>query len=338
MANSLNIIARMRLVLLRVLKACRARASAASKVIYEPVNCSALQYYPGYEPSDYQLVAKYATQKAEINADHYIDGFGVKTNFSCVAFASAVELKREKLQFPLPDDGLHAEGVEYAAILDAFCTRPLAHRFVAAEIGSGWGPWIGLAGVLSKREDLEDVTLIGAEASPERFRQMTGHLHGNGLLSSRNFKLRCIEKAVWVHDGEINFPVSPVEDMGAAATENIEECDYRGNATTFRQIQCAQISSICHGVGLIDFMHIDVQGAELRVISNEITWLTKNVRSLLVATHSRVIEGGLIEVFAEAGWILKREKPCRFHVGEFAGAYEGKTYADGSQHWISPSI
>ena len=102
MANSLNIIARMRLVLLRVLKACRARASAASKVIYEPVNCSALQYYPGYEPSDYQLVAKYATQKAEINADHYIDGFGVKTNFSCIAFASAAELKRENCSFRCP--------------------------------------------------------------------------------------------------------------------------------------------------------------------------------------------------------------------------------------------
>ena len=336
MIRSSKIVTLVKHLVVRLFDVFKGRDLIAARLGHEPANCTALQYYPGYEPSDYQLVSKYATQRAFICEDHYVDAFGVKTNVACVPFTIS-DAKLERLQFPLPDDGLHAEGIEYAAILNAFSRRRVKPRFVVVEIGSGWGPWIGLAGVLAKNEGLKDVTLIGAEASPERFRQMVKHLTVNGLISSSGFDVRCIDKAVWVFDGEINFPVSSVDGMGEAATENTAERDYRGHAKRFIKVPCALISSMCDGVGLIDFVHIDIQGAESKIIVNEIQWLTENVRSIMIATHSRVIEGALIKVLSEAGWILKREKPCRFNLESPAKAYEGKTYADGSQYWINPS-
>ena len=86
----------------------------------------------------------------------------------------------------------------------------------------------------------------------------------------------------------------------------------------------------------MDFLHIDVQGSEQELIMSEIEWLSAHVHSMMVATHSRVIEGALMDFLGNAGWVLKREKPCRFLMdGLPQVSWEGLTQADGSQHWVN---
>lgn len=308
------------------------------KLVNIPVNCAPLQYYSGYLPEDKDLLLRYASVTAEIGEESYIDGFGVKTEFASVPFLAPSGLMLERLQLPLPDDGFHAEGIEYVALLDSFCHRKRSERFTAVEVGSGWGPWIGLAGVLACRHDVSHLHLIGAEASPERYALMCKHLRLNELVSDGEKIVTTYNGAVWTHDGEVQFPDSDVVDMGPAVTPSEASKDYRGRAVKLRTIPCKQLSTLCKEASAIDFLHIDVQGSEYQLISAELDWVTKNVRSMMIATHSRIIEGAMMRLLGDAGWTLRREKPCRFTLDEIPASWEGRTVADGSQYWVNGGI
>lgn len=322
-----------------MLKKLFRKIAPAPRLVHIPVGCPPLQHYPGYLPEDTDLVSRYACGQAVVKEDHYIDGFGVRTDFKCVPFVNPACLDIERLQLPLPDDGFHAEGVEYAALLDAFDNRKAKCRFTAVEVGSGWGPWIGLAGVLANTHGADALCLIGAEASAERYALMCRHLERNGLTSESGRMIKTFHGAIWTHDGEVQFPDSNVEDMGPAVNAHGATTDYRGHRVTTVSTPCVRLSTLCEGAGLIDFLHIDVQGSELDLLHNDAEWLGHNVRAMMVATHSRVIEGGIMDLLGEQGWVLKREKPCRFQMDDNPREnWEGLTQADGSQHWINPKL
>ncbi len=322
-----------------MLKKLFRKIAPAPRLVHIPVGCPPLQHYPGYLPEDTDLVSRYACGQAVVKEDHYIDGFGVRTDFKCVPFVNPACLDIERLQLPLPDDGFHAEGVEYAALLDAFDNRKAKCRFTAVEVGSGWGPWIGLAGVLANTHGADALCLIGAEASAERYALMCRHLERNGLTSESGRMIKTFHGAIWTHDGEVQFPDSNVEDMGPAVNAHGATTDYRGHRVTTVSTPCVRLSTLCEGAGLIDFLHIDVQGSELDLLHNDAEWLGHNVRAMMVATHSRVIEGGIMDLLGEEGWVLKREKPCRFQMDDNPREnWEGLTQADGSQHWINPKL
>lgn len=322
-----------------MLKKLLGRVFPKPRLVHVPVDCPPLQHYPGYLPEDGDLLARFADTAAGVFESHYVDGFGVITELACVPFLAANSLNIARLQLPLPDDGFHAEGVEYASLLEAFESRKVKSSFTAVEVGSGWGPWIGLAGVLAKKHGVENLRLIGAEASAERYELMCRHLARNGLVTSEGLVVTTFEGAVWTHDGEVQFPDSDVADMGPAAAAEHSKVDYRGNRVNFRGVPCKRLATLCEGAGEIDFLHIDIQGSECEVIFGDIAWLSCNVRQMMVATHSRVIEGQLMKALGSAGWALRREKPCRFLVdGGAHDAWEGLTQADGSQHWINTMI
>ena len=296
---------------------------------------SPLQIYRGYELEDIEVVRRNATDAARLLDDHYVDGFGVKTLFDCVPFVDPATLNTSRLQCPIPDDGFHAEGIEYVALLDAVERFAGGGTFCAVEAGAGWGPWLAMAGVVCKAKKVEKIRLIGLEASAERFALMTRHLTFNHLDPQHGVAVDLFEGAVWSHDGVIHFPDSDLTDMGAAATAADTSEDYRGHAVSTREVPCTRLSTLVGEDGHVDFLHIDVQGAEGEVIASHIEWMSRSVKSLMVATHSRPLEGELMTLLNAHGWVLIREKPCRFESGEIVGDWCGATTVDGSQYWIN---
>lgn len=55
---------------------------------------------------------------------------------------------------------------------------------------------------------------------------------------------------------------------------------------------------------------------------------------LLVATHSRALEGGIIDLLHDNGWKLLYEKPCKFTPGSNT-ELTALTYLDGTQVWVN---
>jgi FkbM family methyltransferase len=296
---------------------------------------SSLQRYTGYQPADVDMLHKHAFVPARLGGDHCIDGFGVKTLYDCVPFASPDSLNLARLQHPIPDDGFHAEGIEYVALLDAIERFADDGTFVAVEAGAGWGPWLAMAGVVCRSRGVKDIQLIGIEASPERFNLMRRHLGFNQLDQQHGVTVELFEGAVWSHDGVIHFPDGPVEDMGAAASNDGSDIDYRGQQRAMREVPCTRLQSLVGEGREVDFLHIDVQGAEGGVIESHLNWLNQRAHSMMIATHSRPLEGELLLLLNANGWILHREKPCHFEAGRAIDDWCGATTVDGSQYWIN---
>ena len=310
-------------------------SDSANPVVVEPEATSPLQIYAGYQDEDIERIARAASAAASLEPDHYVDGFGVKTRYACVPFASPDALNLARLQHPIPDDGFHAEGIEYVALLDSIERFAADGSFVAVEAGAGWGPWLAMAGVVCRSCGVHDVSLVGVEASKERFALMQEHLNFNALTDEAGVKVDLFRGAVWSHDGVIHFPESAVEDMGAAASSSAESTDYRGQPVSTTEVPCCRLDTLIGPDQAVDFLHVDVQGAEGELIASHLGWLNTAVKSMMIATHSRPLEGELMARLGEADWILLREKPCRFGVGAVIPDWTGATTVDGSQYWIN---
>jgi hypothetical protein len=61
------------------------------------------------------------------------------------------------------------------------------------------------------------------------------------------------------------------------------------------------------------------------------------VRHLFVGTHSRTIEGDLIELLWSRRWRLLREQPCVFDLNRDGPVLNALTIRDGGQFWANPS-
>ena len=164
---------------------------------------------------------------------------------------------------------------------------------------------------------------------------MRRHLDFNQLDQQHGVAVDLFEGAVWSHDGVIHFPESAVEDMGAAASTDRTDTDYRGQAVATREVPCTRLPTLVGEGQKVDFLHIDVQGAEGEVICSHLNWLNQNTRSMMIATHSRPLEGELMVLLSDNGWLLQREKPCRFAAGGTIADWCGATVVDGSQYWIN---
>lgn len=297
---------------------------------------SPLQIYSGYNDEDILLLESFVVQKASLEKDFYVDGFSNKTLFKSVPFCENFNL--ERLTLPVPDDGFHAEALEYIAVCDS--VHRANSNYCIAEIGAGWGPWISLGGVLARSSGIKNINIVGVEAHPGRFDLMKKQLSANQLypVDAQNItdfngvKCKLIQGAASTEHKTLWFPNVDVKDMGAAASDVNISYDYRGlNADNFPVVGFTLKEII--GDLTIDLLHINIQGAEFDVVNSGIDYISAHVKSMMIATHSRVIEGKLIDLLYGNRYHLHREKPCRVEWQESPASLEAMTQVDGCQYW-----
>jgi hypothetical protein len=82
----------------------------------------------------------------------------------------------------------------------------------------------------------------------------------------------------------------------------------------------------------IDLLHVDIQGGEETLFVNNEKLLNKKVKSIVIGTHSRIIEGKLFEFFYKLGWNLVAERAL------IGGIKNGRqeNVVDGVQYWKNP--
>jgi FkbM family methyltransferase len=311
------------------------------------MNTCTSEIYRGYNSEDIDFIKSYCLDSPKIFKDFYTDGFGVKTSFECIPFMDPYNLDIDRLKLPVPDDGFHAETIEYFALLDSLERSKNAGEYISVELGAGWGPWITTGGVIARKNKIPKIILIGVEGHGGRYKLLKKHLSNNnfspiklkGEIDILEYDQRSyiFNGVVWVNDGEVYFPQDNIVDMGTSASSDNENIDYRGHKIEIHPTPCLTLPTICQGLKIVNFLHIDIQGAEFKILNKNVEWLNNTVRTLMVATHSRVIEGYLIELLLKNNWALSREKPCRVDWQSTQGDLEGWTTKDGSQYWINQS-
>jgi hypothetical protein len=119
-----------------------------------------------------------------------------------------------------------------------------------------------------------------------------------------------------------------------------EEVDYVTGRTfeRTREVQVVSFAGELRAAPSWDLVHIDIQGGELEICQSAIEELTARARHVVIGTHSRKIDGDLLELFFTAGWVLKNEKPAKFVFDPRATSLEGMTVLDGIQCWENPRV
>lgn len=170
--------------------------------------------------------------------------------------------------------------------------------FRMAELGAGWAPWLVRGALAAQQRDaITGVELLGVEADPQHYEWMLDHVRDNGLDPEELF---LIFGAASAEAGMLRFPVidNPDVDYGASlrkAQGDVPHIEVPG--ITMDQI-------IGHFTGPVDFMHVDIQGAEYDLLPAGMKQLQRNVKSIMIGTHmANEKHDGLARLFRESGWV-----------------------------------
>jgi FkbM family methyltransferase len=142
---------------------------------------------------------------------------------------------------------------------------------------------------------------------PQHFEYMHDHLRQNDIDPAEQ---RLIHAAVSDCDGEALY--QPEEDMRLDYGQRMIERREGGLLKEAGQpylVPCIALSGLLRDFESVDLVHIDIQGEELRAISEGLEELSGRVRRLIVATHSRRIHRELRTLMTSSGWT------CRYDFG-----------------------
>jgi FkbM family methyltransferase len=223
---------------------------------------------------------------------------------------------------------LDEESLEWIDVLEAVLAAE--QRFTMLELGAGFGRWLVNAAMAARqrRPDLE-LALIGVEAEPTRFQWMKQHFEDNGMDPGKH---RLIEAAVDAEERTVDFYVGmPDQWWGQSMTHlqpPIPGC-------SVRTVKTVTLERLLNDLDLVDLIDLDIEGAELAVLSGAIGLVNEKVKRLHIGTHSRTIEQGLRALFWDNGWYKRTD----YETGRTESTPWGEvSFENGVQTWINPRL
>lgn len=290
-------------------------------------------FFGGWEAVDVQQFARFAAPNIEPHDGIITDFLGIRTTPDLHPWASHL-IGTVSTDLPIPDDGLKAEAIEYHALFTAL-ENAKADIFTICELGASYAPWACTASALALRMGMRP-RVVAVEASSYMCALIEPHFTNNGV-TNENADLTFIQGAVSTERGKMYFPVvANAGENGGQATQTEHTVDYVGRTASYEEVEAYPLQDILPDD--IDFLHVDIQGAELGVLTANAKILNSRVRSIFIGTHSRRIEGELIEFFHQQGWTLHRERPCRIKYHADRPNVIGWTTRDGGQFWVNNMI
>ena len=280
---------------------------------------SAALKQPSVDPA---VLAAFPTYTGPGTAGFFTDFLGTRTRCSYLppAYAGAsgiVEGPPGTERF-----GLH-EPPEWEGTLRSVLEA--GPRFVAVELGAGWGPWLVASARAAQLRGITDIHLAGLEGASGHYGFLLQHFQDNGIDPAAHNLLHAV---VGVEDGMARFPRLdvPSADWGAHASYDGDEQAKEG----FDEVSSVSIATLLAKLPPVDLLHCDVQGAEGDVLTSAADENTRGVLRILLRKKKRAIEDRLMACFGANGWVLEHESPCRFIQGPTGTV---QLVADGTQVW-----
>jgi hypothetical protein len=232
---------------------------------------------------------------------------------------------------PIPANW-HSDIAEWGAALRAVDLA--GARFTAIELGCGWGCWINNTGVAARRSGRE-VHLIGVEGDAGHLGFAREACAANGFAPEQVTLLHGIAAPA---AGVALFPRQAqagvqwgLEPVFGATEAQITEAVASGG---YEALPMLALGDIAAAHARIDLLHIDIQGGEAAFIAGCLPVMHEKVAYLLVGTHSRQLDGQVMELMLAAGWRLEIERPAMFTL------LDGRPliWVDGVQGWRNPAL
>ncbi|MDK9718738.1 MAG: hypothetical protein OEL57_12660 [Trichlorobacter sp.] len=274
-------------------------------------------------------IHKYCEQNILPTPGYITNAFGVKINPNF--FPHILSGKEGIEEVPIPANW-HADIAEFGSVFRAVDLAK--EHFTIIELGCGWGCWLNNAGIVAKRKGLS-VSLVGIEGDLGHIVFAKEALCTNGFEETE-FKL--YHGVASAHAGTALFPIQSqsgvswgLEPLFNATDEETDNLVKSGSYSCLPQITLQ--SALPQRINKIDLLHIDIQGGEIELIPESIDFLNEHVATMFIGTHSRQIEGELIDLLINAGWRLEVERPAVLSIGKTVS-----TLVDGVQFWRNPNL
>lgn len=290
-------------------------------------------FFGGWLEEDIEFFSRFKVSNLQAKEDAIVDFLGMETAADLHPWATHL-VGTVTSSLPIPDDSLKAEAIEYYALFTAIeaCSRS---SFTVCELGASYAPWACTASVLATRRGLRP-RAVAVEASSFMHSLIEPHFTRNGI-TQKNADLSFIQGAIGTEQGVMYFPkVTNAGENGGQATSDQSGLDYVGREVEYEEVRAYTLDDILPLE--VDLLHVDIQGAELPVLTAAADILNDRVRSIFIGTHSRRIEGELLEFFHNEGWTLHRERPCRIQYHRDRPDVIGWTTRDGGQFWTNPRL
>jgi FkbM family methyltransferase len=279
---------------------------------------------------------------------YWANWLGVRTSAKVWAFSPQdLEVfsrgRHETTGYPYHDEHV----LDFSPLLEAVLGAQ--GRFVMIALGAGWGRWL-TAGAAAARQRGLGYHLVGVEAEPDHFRWLKEHLEENGV---RPAECRLFNAAASAHTGACWFYVGkPDSWYGQKIVPDSavprkwwwwvpvgKEVEHQGERLRrIRSVNARDVLSAAGGV--VDYLHMDIQGTELDFLAAGAELIQQRVRRVNIGTHSAEIEAGLRRLFGQLGWINRHDVPMNGLLPVFVGDQQVSTvqFGDGVQVWVNPRL
>jgi FkbM family methyltransferase len=239
--------------------------------------------------------------------------------------------------FPYKDSEDYFEWIDLLTAIDRSDAQ-----FTMIEIGAGYGRWIANAAAALKRHKTKRVRqrLIGIESDQARFDMMVQNCENNEIPQS---DLQLI-RAACTPDG--NDPLMHVSETYGGGVwhdpkfaahfegkqaDRLQFTDGLGRKFLVQKVPAIRLDSLL--TETIDFIDMDIQGAEMDVIFSCIDALDKFVKMVHIGSHSLAIDSRLSHIFHLYGWRPRRIFSCGSVNQTPYGRFQ---FIDGIQSWENP--
>lgn len=234
---------------------------------------------------------------------------------------------------PSVDDNIFDWLVLLEAVIEA------RGEFTMVALGAGWGRWLVAAALAVKQYSQIPCRLIGVEAEPTHFQWMLQHFRDNGMDPSDH---DLIEGAASGQKGRAWFYYGkPASWYGQSIVQDETLSNLRGETETefnnerVKLVRTVDLPELTAHYPRIDYLHMDVQGAEYDILAASAQILNGKVKRVLIGTHSTEIEVGLRDLFGRLNW------QCQYDFEMNASVVVDGTamsLGDGVQVWVNPDL
>lgn len=188
--------------------------------------------------------------------------------------------------------------------------------------------------VAAKRRGLR-VRALGLEGDPGHVEFAREHCTKNGLASEEFAVEQVLAGAT---PGVARYPIiadssrsyGQEPELKVAGAPSVKE---RGGE--FIAVPVVTIEGAADGCGTVDLLHIDIQGGEVDLISGSLEYIRRMVSYMVIGTHARHIDGDLMRMLSEDGWVLEFEKPTTITIDSKGNVMN---IMDGTQGWRNSTV
>lgn len=255
---------------------------------------------------------------------HVVNFLGVKMNARFMPIPE--HFSGTVMGVPIPTN-FHADMSEWGAALRAV---DLARgSFTVLELGCGWGCWMINTATAARHRGMR-VHAMGVEGDTAHLAFAREALATNGFAPGES---TLMEGVVAARAGTALFPKPDRHgrDYGSEPLFGLEGAELERVLKAGRHdpVKVISLEEAMRGHDRIDLLHIDIQGGEADLVRDTLPLLAAKVAYMVIGTHSRPIEGKLLEHLAGGEFKLEVERPALLELRDTGPL----TLVDGVQGW-----